>query len=360
MATDDVFPPRNLPGLAERWGRAVETRIRGIDQLWEMAGQRTSGGERSSSSSAEQMADQIKRITAAYGELPHVDSATGSATNFALAAGWNTVASLNLTDGGKSSRNILARGNVVVNDPGSGTASGTFSWPFPLSDVTSEYGPRSGRFHEGIDFSGSTASPGAAIPAAGGGTIYAKDYSSGFGNYVIIYHGVYGNGGWRLYTLYAHMVNPSVWNVGQAINWGDTVGYVGNTGNSFGAHLHFETHQVSPGGSITWDNLNPSYDSNRTARNPREFMDAWGGGTGPTYDTGVRCRLLIGGVASLVFGAQKNTFQPPNLPYAFFPVFGRTYTGSGPVNVQLQVHTDGGLPAISGNTGVISAQGIFT
>ena len=58
-------------------------------------------------------------------------------------------------------------------------------------------------------------------------------YSSSYGNYVMIYH---GNG---FSTLYAHMSSMAV-SQGQEVTIGQTIGNVGNTGLSFGCHLHFE------------------------------------------------------------------------------------------------------------------------
>lgn len=146
-------------------------------------------------------------------------------------------------------------------DPGSGVG---FIWPFGLEVVSSEYGPRDGRVHQGIDLA---PGGGAAIAASNDGTIRTREYHSGFGNHVIIAHGTMG-GPYQLYTLYAHMVNPGTYGPGTTVSKGQTIGHVGNTGNSFGAHLHFETH-VSTGDAITW--TNPG-----THVNPRDFMRNYG------------------------------------------------------------------------------------
>ncbi len=97
--------------------------------------------------------------------------------------------------------------------------------------VTSRFGWRKGRPHNGIDINLNT---GDTVRAAFSGRVrYAKYNESGFGNLVIIRH---YNG---LETFYAHlskhMVVPN-----QLINAGDPIGLGGNTGRSFGAHLHFE------------------------------------------------------------------------------------------------------------------------
>ncbi len=85
--------------------------------------------------------------------------------------------------------------------------------------------------HEGIDF---TAPIGTPIYATGNGRISLVDYGNrGYGNHVIITHGF----GYQ--SLYGHMSRVKV-KIGQRINRGDIIGYVGNTGKSTGPHLHYE------------------------------------------------------------------------------------------------------------------------
>lgn len=163
----------------------------------------------------------------------------------------------------------------VVNDILKGTVIETivrFGWPFSLNDVTSEFGWRSGTnsFHEGIDFSYGGIG-GADIHPIGAGTVTTNAYSSGWGNYVIVFHGtVDGN---DLYSLYAHMVNPSPVAVGTEVTDTAVLGQVGNTGNSFGEHLHLETHVTSVGGALQWNT--GSQAGPRTAIDPRTFMDTY-------------------------------------------------------------------------------------
>jgi murein DD-endopeptidase MepM/ murein hydrolase activator NlpD len=96
--------------------------------------------------------------------------------------------------------------------------------------VTSGFGMRWGRMHEGIDIGCAYGAPNRA--AAAGTVIYAS-WMSGYGNLVVIDH---GNG---LSTAYAHASSLAV-TVGQSVAQGQTVSYVGATGHATGPHLHFE------------------------------------------------------------------------------------------------------------------------
>lgn len=127
--------------------------------------------------------------------------------------------------------NSLSMGSYTVIQ-----TTGMFCWPVvDLYTVTSPFGSRSLGYHRGIDISGANAS-GKLIVAGAAGTITEAGWSTGgYGNYVKISH---GNG---VETLYAHMLDDSIMvNVGDTVQKGQTIGRVGNTGYSFGAHLHFE------------------------------------------------------------------------------------------------------------------------
>jgi murein DD-endopeptidase MepM/ murein hydrolase activator NlpD len=112
---------------------------------------------------------------------------------------------------------------------GSAPSGAGFIWPVS-GPLTSTFGPRWGRMHEGIDISGST---GTGIAAAAGGSVILAGWQGGYGNLVVVDHG----GG--LSTAYAHLSSIAV-GVGQAVGQGSVVGGLGNTGNSTGPHLHFE------------------------------------------------------------------------------------------------------------------------
>ena len=143
--------------------------------------------------------------------------------------------------------NDTPSGNTERTDGGSSKVTGNFIWPVPgFYNITYGVGWRWGAYHAGIDIA-SSGIRGAQIVASDAGTVvqatnscphdYGKNGScgcgGGFGRYCIVDH---GNG---YMTLYGHMENCIV-SVGQKVNQGETLGYVGSTGFSTGAHLHFE------------------------------------------------------------------------------------------------------------------------
>lgn len=116
---------------------------------------------------------------------------------------------------------------------GDGVATGTFIWPLPYTKtISSPFASRWGSFHGAIDIAnGSTF--GKPIIATDGGTVVEAKYHNSYGNYVLIDH---GNG---FKTRYAHCSSLNV-EKGQKVAQGEYIAKVGNTGYSFGAHLHFE------------------------------------------------------------------------------------------------------------------------
>ncbi len=98
--------------------------------------------------------------------------------------------------------------------------------------VTSRFGTRWGKSHKGVDIGADKGTPIKAV-AAGTVTVAQYGYSGGYGNYVMISH---GNG---IQTLYGHCNSLNV-SEGQSVSQGQVIAYVGNTGNSYGNHLHLE------------------------------------------------------------------------------------------------------------------------
>ncbi|WNF36558.1 peptidoglycan DD-metalloendopeptidase family protein [Bacillaceae bacterium IKA-2] len=118
------------------------------------------------------------------------------------------------------------------------TARGNFMRP-TTGAISSPYGARWGSTHHGIDIGKGGRSGDVPIVAAEAGTVISSYYSSSYGNTVLISHNV---GGQVITTLYAHMENRLV-TTGQRVSKGQRLGFMGNTGRSFGAHLHFEVHE---------------------------------------------------------------------------------------------------------------------
>ena len=114
-------------------------------------------------------------------------------------------------------------------------------WPIKngLGHISMYFGqninPFSGQYyiHRGIDLS--TYRSGDPVVATADGQIVNIDYAEDFGNYVTIKH-KHG-----YYTRYAHLLYARV-RLGQRVQQGDVIGYIGNTGLSTGPHLHYEVH----------------------------------------------------------------------------------------------------------------------
>jgi murein DD-endopeptidase MepM/ murein hydrolase activator NlpD len=106
--------------------------------------------------------------------------------------------------------------------------SGDMIWPVN-GPITSGFGMRWGRMHEGVDISAPTGTP---IRAAKSGSIVLASSYGGYGNYTCISHG----GGQS--TCYAHQTGFAV--TAGSVSQGTVIGYVGCTGSCTGPHLHFE------------------------------------------------------------------------------------------------------------------------
>ena len=113
--------------------------------------------------------------------------------------------------------------------PDSTPSAAGLIWPVN-GPVTSPFGMRWGRMHEGINIGVGYGTP---IHAAGSGRVIYAGWMSGYGNLVAIDHGR------GLSTAYGHQSRIAVSN-GQTVSQGQVIGYVGCTGHCFGPHLHFE------------------------------------------------------------------------------------------------------------------------
>ncbi|MCF2532272.1 M23 family metallopeptidase [Yinghuangia soli] len=130
-------------------------------------------------------------------------------------------------------------GGTAKGGGSSGQRGGALSYPVDGA-VTSNFGMRFHpileyvKLHSGTDFGAAEGTP---VRAAREGTVIAAGYNSAYGYRVVVSHGQVG--GVALTTTYNHLSRIDV-GEGKRIRRGATVGLVGNTGYSTGAHLHFE------------------------------------------------------------------------------------------------------------------------
>jgi murein DD-endopeptidase MepM/ murein hydrolase activator NlpD len=113
--------------------------------------------------------------------------------------------------------------------PNATPSSAGLIWPV-AGPITSPFGWRWGRMHQGIDIGVPEGTP---IHAAAAGTVIYCGWEEGYGNFVVLDHG--GN----LATAYGHQSSIAV-ACGQQVAQGQVIGYSGCTGHCTGPHVHFE------------------------------------------------------------------------------------------------------------------------
>ncbi len=114
--------------------------------------------------------------------------------------------------------------------------SGNFAIPLATGYVSCEYMCYPN--HTGIDLAnfGNTSTP---VIAAASGIVIRSGWHASYGNHVMISHSINGK---TMTTVYAHLHSSPYVSVGQSVSRGQQLGTMGNTGNSYGAHLHFEIY----------------------------------------------------------------------------------------------------------------------
>ncbi|WP_068505280.1 M23 family metallopeptidase [Paenibacillus kribbensis] len=132
---------------------------------------------------------------------------------------------------------VVLRGTKVM-----GEGSGQFAWPTAGAVMTSSFGGRWGRMHEGVDLVGNHT-----IQASDDGVVTFAGQQNGYGNVIIIDH----RNGYQ--TVYGHLSSIGV-RVGQVVQQGEAIGIMGSTGRSTGTHVHFEIRK------------------NNTAQNPMTYL----------------------------------------------------------------------------------------
>ena len=136
----------------------------------------------------------------------------------------------------RASARIQEKLRVAQGNPAAGPVrqgSGQFIWPVNGA-ITGVFGEaRPGHLHAGLDIAAGEGTP---IRAADSGRVILMQgtgSSGGYGNYTCIQHNATTS------TCYAHQSRFGT-SMGANVSKGQVIGYVGNTGHSFGAHLHFE------------------------------------------------------------------------------------------------------------------------
>ena len=147
---------------------------------------------------------------------------------------------------------LSGSGSESIGSESSGQAPSArgLAHPMPGAFVTSEFGPRGGGLHTGIDLV-IVGNPTAPILSAAAGTVTTNQWHGSLGWYVVVSHNINGQ---RVDTLYAHLHYQSSVKVGTVVAQGERIGTKGSTGNSSGPHLHFEVH---PGGWAWGNSVNP-------------------------------------------------------------------------------------------------------
>ncbi|MBI5597397.1 MAG: M23 family metallopeptidase [Elusimicrobia bacterium] len=138
------------------------------------------------------------------------------------------VLTLDANDGGTSSQSSYAAGFRPFKVRVYG---GMWRWPLKAGVVSSEYGRRWGRRHDGIDIAADEGD--LVYAAAPGEVIYSGSELRGYGNVIVIRHDE------KTTSLYAHNSSLRV-KKGETVRGGDLVATVGSTGRSTGPHVHFE------------------------------------------------------------------------------------------------------------------------
>lgn len=113
---------------------------------------------------------------------------------------------------------------------------GEYRWPLGAGIVSSEFGPRWKKPHEGLDIAADEGEP--VFASASGEVLYANNRMRGYGNVVILRHDS------RVTTLYAHNQQMKV-ALGDKVEKGQVIALLGSTGHSTGPHVHFEMRKAN-------------------------------------------------------------------------------------------------------------------
>jgi murein DD-endopeptidase MepM/ murein hydrolase activator NlpD len=164
---------------------------------------------------------EVGRVARAIGLLNDVNDSLSVIPGYDMDCRWNTEVIFDRSSASRIAHDTLC---LVLSASDSDHAMPC------MGHVTSPFGPRRGRMHYGLDLKLMTGDP---VISAFPGVVRISKYNRSFGHVVVVRH---HNG---LETLYAHLSKRLVV-PGQVVAAGDTLGKGGNTGRSYGSHLHFE------------------------------------------------------------------------------------------------------------------------
>ncbi|HEY6739475.1 MAG TPA: M23 family metallopeptidase [Actinopolymorphaceae bacterium] len=212
---------------------------------------------------------------------------------------------------------------VLVAAPGAAHAAPVFKAPFPCGQ-TWTYSHHSAEVRQALDFIRSDGGGTAGQPnlASAAGTAYRYYEAGGAGNYVVIDHG----GGWK--TYYFHLSSFAI-SHGQSVSQGQVIGYTGSTGNTTGAHIHYEQLHNGVGQTIEINGVSlapyPGSYYNKYLRSDNGCSGA--GKPFMTWGTGVNVRSAPRLSASVV-----TTIPSPRLVYVLCQVEGDVVNAEGYTN----------------------------
>jgi len=223
---------------------------------------------------------------AAQGKVEQTLQVAGNQLDTQVDTGYSGATSVGTTGTGTTGTGTPGDTTPVANPaPGTTTVSGCGSSTIvrPVSGpVTSPYGPRGGRNHDGMDIGAPTGTP---VRAAACGTVSLAGQQSGYGNIVCITHTS------QFSTCYAHLSRFGT-SAGARVQQGQVIGYVGCTGDCTGPHLHFETRVGGVardpseylGGASMPGTTAKATQSTATASSSSQTAYGIGGGTSSTSD----------------------------------------------------------------------------